>query len=304
MPFKPCPAAVFRPGKKYLRFAFDREHILSETDDCAALRRDCHVRNHLDRLHAIGAEARIQIRHSVLVQNRRVKAQALSLSAAVARPVRIVYFSIVLVFARGRIADGYADPIIKLHGIVQIIPAVRAAADIGRPHMRPQKPLAGRILPAAVNDALASPVGQIVDGRRPTSIIVFTVILSAKPVMTAKDVEPSVKDMRFSVRHVFIGRKIGIDKLFHCSAPAIFSAHDDAYFPFFVSAPPQTSETTQRCFFSGFRRSELSLAALRPIGHCSAFRLISARALPNAQEALILAPFSPVRRMTASALPK
>ena len=216
MPFKARARTVSGAGEKHLRLALDGEHILSEANDRAPLARDIDVRDLTQKAHVIRAEPGIEIGGAVFVQNGGIEADALILPSAVARAVRIAHFAVIFIGPCGRLGNGDPDAVVPLHRIVEIISSVCPAADVGRPHVGTQKPLRRRILRPLIDDPLAPPVGKVLCGRRPAGIIVFAIHFPAEFIVAPKDIQSPFKEVRFAVRHIFIGREIGIaDYLFH-----------------------------------------------------------------------------------------
>ena len=72
----------------------------------------------------------------------------------------------------------------------------------------------GGILAGPVDDTLAAPVGEIVQGRGETLVVQHTVFVAALLVVGAEHIEPVAEDVGFSVGHIGVQRQIGIESLF------------------------------------------------------------------------------------------
>ena len=162
----------------------------------------------------------------------------ISLAGSQGRSIRMPHTAQILIGAAGRVADSDADLGQKVKAIVQIISLVRPLRHIRCPQgvdttgvevrrflwlNAEEKPLRWRIcgnilihriLILPIDNALITPLCQVIHRRRPAHIIIQAETRHVETIMTPVEIEPLAEHMRFSVRNILIGWKIGIKHLF------------------------------------------------------------------------------------------
>ncbi len=162
-----------------------------------------------------GGKAGIEPDPAVLIgEDTGVKGKGLPRPGAPHMPVRKPDMAVKLVFPGRGIADRHPHDAPEIKGIVQVIPAVRAAG-----HIRGvQAAAAGgihRILVFAVDNPLIPPGAQILHRGGPAHIVIHTEQRPAEPVVGTVHIHTALKDIGFAVRDILPAREIGVHGLVH-----------------------------------------------------------------------------------------
>ena len=166
-----------------------------------------------DRIAAEG-EAGVEVKPTVVVlQAAGVELEGL-VPLADGRAVLILDIAVKLILSGGLVADGHGDHLGAAHEVIEVIAPVvahhhvRRGQTVGHAQLR-----RGGILLTPEDDAVVSPVAQIVHRRRPADVVAQAEVDAVEEIVRAVDIDPAVHDMGLGVGHVFPARQIGVEGL-------------------------------------------------------------------------------------------
>ena len=88
--------------------------------------------------------------------------------------------------------------------IIEIILSVISANAVGREEIDELALSAPRVLALSVGDAVTSPIRQIGHGRAPHGVVARAESRTALLIVSAVEIHPIAKDVRFAVGHIFV----------------------------------------------------------------------------------------------------
>jgi hypothetical protein len=159
-------------------------------------------------------KAAVEIDLSVIIyKDARIKNHGI-ICMADGRAVRIADMAIKSILSGRTVADRDAHLVVLSVKIIQVIPPVRPFGHIRGSHAFPVRIRIIRILQAAVDVALETPVREIILRGGIADIGIQAEATAVKPIMGAIDIDSSVKDMGFSIRDILVAGEIGVESLF------------------------------------------------------------------------------------------
>ena len=206
MPLISAPCALLYARQNKMRLPADRQHIaLKHRQHSAAVPVKQRLR--------LRTEAAIEIDLAVFKQDRRVKHRLVLRTLTQDTAFLIPDISVELISPCGSIADRHRHKRRRIQHIVQIVAPVRTLTDIRR--IQALIPVCiARIIRTGIDDTLAAPVSQVTRRCRIAHIVIEAERVPVKTVMGTVQIHAVPKYMRFTVRDILPGRKIGIESLF------------------------------------------------------------------------------------------